>query len=493
MVAFTAGGVGLMLAHHFFYTFLDQKPVDLASVGDDPLIPGLRSQSVVNAVGNLIAYLAKTCFAFAITTVSVQLFWMYLRQDALTIRQVDAAMSSVRSPSKSALSSLVSRAHSPASPAVRRIFFVSCLVASMAVISILAPGAIKTAVASFQIPGSCLVPNANITEWTGQLQPANPCPADVACRYNVAYLAPAFECKDITQGFDFTGFLEPFFVPNIFTNSIPENSFQVWNVTTLNTFPFVFQVLTCDMINGNKTTATECTAFDSTYSAVVSHFGGGVPSLVEVASITNKSVYYNLSEASPAMEERYLIMLDALDQLPLNVTATAGPDGTFLLTESSTTESFTTVGGIQSDVINTPLATLDTQNNIGWVNMTEALPSMLQNVSASLLSPELLSLSNGGDVSPSLSTTCFYTSTIWEYHRLRLLAPYAVSALLTTVCVGFGFAAVRRNGVEESLGFSRILAAVLNDDLFENRAALSGASKVQAQRSAMGTIIPGYL
>ena len=69
MSLFLVAGAILATAHHLFYAFLDSKPIEAIS---SPLSSGLQNQSIVNALGNAFAYIAKSFFAAAISLVAIQ-------------------------------------------------------------------------------------------------------------------------------------------------------------------------------------------------------------------------------------------------------------------------------------------------------------------------------------------------------------------------------------------------------------------------------------
>ncbi len=52
----------------------------------------------------------------------------------------------------------------------------------------------------------------------------------------------------------------------------------------------------------------------------------------------------------------------------------------------------------------------------------------------------------------------------------------------------FGFRAIRLNGAEESVAFSRILGATLNKSLFDDRYELSRSSQLTADGSPDGQL-----
>ncbi len=124
--------------------------------------------------------------------------------------------------------------------------------------------------------------------------------------------------------------------------------------------------------------------------------------------------------------------------------------------------------------------------------MSVAMPSLMQNVSLSLLSGQLSTEWNS--TLKHVDTACLQTGLHFVYNSIRLLLIYASSAVLTAFCIAFGLFAVSSNNVSESMTFSRLLNASFDfkDRLAEldSTASLSRNTKIKAD--AAGTLNPAH-
>lgn len=113
-----------------------------------------------------------------------------------------------------------------------------------------------------------------------------------------------------------------------------------------------------------------------------------------------------------------------------------------------------------------------------WTDMSVTLPRLVENISISLLSPDVHiyipphneSLSN--PVKP-FETSCYSPSLRFVYDHTRLLAAYGFVLFVTAVCIMVGFRAVYLNGTDETFSLSRCIDVILNEWLFEKRRDLS--------------------
>lgn len=95
------------------------------------------------------------------------------------------------------------------------------------------------------------------------------------------------------------------------------------------------------------------------------------------------------------------------------------------------------------------------------VDLMEAIPSLAHNMSISVLSGFLDDISQNHSTIKLHNTTCIYPTVLFQYNSTRLLFTYGAALAIATVCSLFGFYAIHRNGREETLGFSRLLKAIL--------------------------------
>ncbi len=124
----------------------------------------------------------------------------------------------------------------------------------------------------------------------------------------------------------------------------------------------------------------------------------------------------------------------------------------------------------------------------GPTDMVLSLPSLMQNISLSLLSGAAGETTFTG--LGTVDTVCAFTGLHYVYDRDRLLITYGVALLITSWCVAFGFRAVYMSGVDESIGFSRLLGSLLNDGLFDQRTSLSRSTMVRADECPEGQLRP---
>ncbi len=94
MILLFSAGIFAVIAHHSLYEFLNGKAVDS---DDDPLSPfkfnwmlhtSVSDQALASTLGNTIATVAKLCFAGAISSAFVQLFWWRMRRRGCTVSAV---------------------------------------------------------------------------------------------------------------------------------------------------------------------------------------------------------------------------------------------------------------------------------------------------------------------------------------------------------------------------------------------------------------------
>ena len=115
-------------------------------------------------------------------------------------------------------------------------------------------------------------------------------------------------------------------------------------------------------------------------------------------------------------------------------------------------------------------------------SMVNLLPELMANISISILSNPI------GAAEKSLSTECSYSGVVYAYKPTQLFLTYGLAMLCAFVCGLAGFWAISRNHVEESGRFSRLLASVLNEQMFEK--PLHKGTKLQAEDTPQGYLIP---
>ncbi len=94
-------------------------------------------------------------------------------------------------------------------------------------------------------------------------------------------------------------------------------------------------------------------------------------------------------------------------------------------------------------------------SDVPWtstLNLSAVLTSLMQNISVSLLADQLSK--DGNSTTAPFDTVCWYSSSLYSYNKVRLLGTYGAALVITTVCMVYGFYAIRLNGAEESVAFS---------------------------------------
>jgi len=75
-------GIGLAIAQHFFYSYLNGKAID----GSETHF----SQRINNGISTALAFAIKTLLVSSISAAYVQLFWRTLRKEKVEIARIDS-------------------------------------------------------------------------------------------------------------------------------------------------------------------------------------------------------------------------------------------------------------------------------------------------------------------------------------------------------------------------------------------------------------------
>ncbi len=178
-----------------------------------------------------------------------------------------------------------------------------------------------------------------------------------------------------------------------------------------------------------------------------------------------------------------------------------GAFGTDLLGTSNLSSYL--VAGLPVLFVNTPLpyifglGSYVADGNFTWsANMTAALEEYAQNLTLSLLSGQIFPFGNVEESTllENSTTQCVYRLTAYEYTPYRLFLPYGIAVFLTLLCVAWGAIAIQINGVDESMDFSRLLRAVLNQRMYrwyaEEGFELDTNSRIKADETIEGVLAP---
>ncbi len=498
MSAFILSGVSLMLLHHFGNKHLDKKPVNssvFVAFGRH-----LSDQTIAEVLGNGIAYLARTVLSAGIGVVFVQVLWSHLRRQ-FTFREVDAM---VACRSSSFTLSALSTWDSASSLAA-----IATSASLMSLITIVAPGSLRVGTSAFAFPSACTAPTVslstanisydiyredlgppfvqsqaslgglNLQRFVEQvylvgsaLPPQNPCQNELGCMYDIQFPAPAATCEPLLADFDYTGWLA---MPDNTEDEIP-----VWgglhNDTDTGTVMFA--------VSRNPVTlvydGANCSLHNATYYATVTH-NNASSSAVEVlrTEFLNDIAIWPMvnQESAPTMTaeyetrfmQYYQLMAASWTIFERNISYSRG-DAQFI---SQPLLAYCPIFASSAD--DPWKMSCDVQT---------LLSSFISNMSVSILN-EFLSTEQNPATSP-FNTTCWYSAPRYNYDEPRLLITYGFGIVVAAISMLYGFQAIYLNGVEESLAFSRIVGATLNESLFENRFELSRSSKLTMEGSAEG-------
>ena len=91
--------------------------------------------------------------------------------------------------------------------------------------------------------------------------------------------------------------------------------------------------------------------------------------------------------------------------------------------------------------------------------MLDALPELMANISTSLLSNPI------NAPVKMMDRDCEQSSVAYTYSPSHLYAAYVSGLLVSTVCVAVGFCSIGNNKREETIGFSRLLVAILRPEM----------------------------
>ncbi|KLO14354.1 hypothetical protein SCHPADRAFT_927951 [Schizopora paradoxa] len=470
MLLFFCAGITAVVAHHCLYAFLHGKAVD-----DGPLSPfqsmfrtSMSDQALASALGNAIATIAKLCLAGAVATAFVQLFWWRMRRKGCTIRQVDKVMSYEANPANFVTWS-----------AWVHTFWLSAVATSaslLVVITIAAPGSLTVETMSVLTPCTVSTVNLETSDLTGILplqsgdppyyiygnpsgktfsfvsqvlmmgtyiEPTSPCGV---CEYNISFVAPAVQCEDISNTVNFAEMLPPY----TSAGAVVWNTTQPFDGSAIP--PYHLYVASRnlpgtsakDLPSSNfsefPAQALDCLGYSATYHVLVQH------NLTTTMVVTGMDMGDGLTQVNATSLSQFQL-LTIWDAFGKQLTGTV----TYLPTYND---------------FNPPVAFMayspfvSASKDIAWqwqTNLSVAIPSIMQNVSLSLLSDQLSTEQNS--TLKQVDTTCLATGLHFVYNRLRLLLIYASSAVLTAFCIAFGFFAASANGVSESMAFSRIVGS----------------------------------
>lgn len=279
------------------------------------------------------------------------------------------------------------------------------------------------------------------------LQVPSPCGV---CAYHVNFTAPSMTCSsDINSTYDFSTNLPPHYKDD-------PSWTPFWNGTlsTLTDEGYVLTVATRDghlsytkyvSLIPSPPAAVKCYVYRADYHVQVQH--DTFSSRIDVLDVIPRYRLSPIFRADDYVDDSDL-PLDGLAQAV--VSALRG----FIVYDSWTSEFVdTNLTVAYSSMLHW---THTNETNIAtWSDLSTSLPSLMQNVSLSLLSGQFDSLHEAYMV--KVDTDCSMTQLIYEYDSRRLLAIYIAAWTVAAIFLLLGFFFIWRNEREHNLDFSHIV------------------------------------
>ncbi|KAF5320480.1 hypothetical protein D9611_010690 [Ephemerocybe angulata] len=448
-------GTAFAVGHHFMCQSLDGKAIRTNRFHVFGRV--LSDQTVVSAGSNVLAQLINYCFAATMGVAFVQYFWNVIEPFASHREDDD---NSSQEPKRSdeegleAIDAAVAAAPgNPFLPSSFRTWFVApglAVIAFMMLLLVLiptfAPGSLRVITPDFRVPTSCTIATPNLTLVDGLLSDPetlftniltsgsylplrSPCGR---CAYNVTFQAVSLDCA-LSPDYDFTSF-----------QAVPEGELVLYNATFTWDPSFVLTVAYRDgsLDSLSPPRAVRCTGYSTMYHTQVSH---NTTSWAQVLSQTVGDPINNATLTDATIPYEPFLMLDSIG---------------WVLTGSVVR------GNDRADDQSLPVTHwLDRKYAIGsgfaWPSIGSALPSLVQNMSLSLLSGHFAPWNE--TYFDDIPGTCMSTQPVFEYIKWRLLTIYGIGWIAAAGCLGVGFWFVGRNGRERDMDFSNLVDA-LNDE-----------------------------
>ena len=471
-----------MLGHHFFCAALDGRVVNTDNIYGIVI----SQQAVFSAAGNAIASTAAFAFGSVVGVAIEQIMWHSFRHKPHTISEIDAVLECRTSPfMPSSWSAWVT---------TRRLTALAVLSAGMTLITVFAPGALGTTTVDFKLAQDCTIATVDMSkgtfgvEWpntgttgttwypspqlrqlvsrntvsSAYVPPASPCGV---CSYDLVLNAPAMQCQNITDGYNFTGMVTGW----------ASNELIIWNSTHNLPIGNNLTVATAEGQNYNLRAAA-CSFYNATYDLHVTHNGS-----LSTVDINHVSMHQPVSE------------LDSSDgaAVAIRSIATATAQHLFGIGDIDVNKMISLILG-NAPLLSNTVVSQDALGDPGpaqsktWLwrgEMVNVLPQLMANISISMLSNPMDAQQK------TVNTQCSYSGIVYAYKASQLILTYGVGTLVTFLCGLAGFWGVWMNGVEESGSFSRILASVLNDDMYRARPIYKD-TRVKAENTHDAHLIP---
>ncbi|PSR73108.1 hypothetical protein PHLCEN_2v11010 [Hermanssonia centrifuga] len=478
-----------MLIHHFFYAFLDGRLADGSTFSNFRRVfhSTISDQSFVNAIANATATVGKMCLASVVGVAFIQVFWWRMRATGYTLDQVDTVASFKENPadlttwsawyyttllSVVAICSLLMEVVTIATPG-------SLTVASTSIwqdcdtLPVVDAAKAASIVVGSEGPGTNISygysgPSGSAFElvtrvlYTGSyILPQSPCGI---CNYHVYFNATALLCDpvDSTESIIASDTLPVGLGEMTLWNSSSGWSESVPSHLSLTVASRNLSSNDTDYtaVDNSATVAFVCTGYNAAYTVLVNNNQTGTSDYY-INSVELLEPYTRDQSLETTNDPSLFFGLAIWDAFRQQFS------GTVTWNQSANALTFS-AGTI---IVNSPFTT-SPSSNILWqwqVDLINALPSLMQNISLSLISGVLFN-SSLSDYNTGLGL-CVVTDLHFVYDRVRLLATYGAMIGVALACLLVALVAIHINKVGETMDFSRILGGV---PVFRNSVEANG-------------------
>ncbi|KLO12656.1 hypothetical protein SCHPADRAFT_405483 [Schizopora paradoxa] len=501
MLLFIVATLICMVLHNVYYRYLDGKaPSFSLKASDRSSWP--RNQTVVSDIGTAISYVAQVFLAMVISASCVQLYWLAIRSRGHRIAQIDALMSVHASPFSLPLLRALSASIS--------VCVVAMLASSASVVSIFAPSAIKlntnhlqtsdctvsaprnlSSIVTPATDNNYLSPMGAVLASGTFLPPVIQCDmgSSSQCSYDLQFAGPGLSCEDVTTISNYTTFANARQLNT--TNTI--NLFQAELVPQDSNLYMQIAVQSWD-VKRQLYQASNCTGVSRSYSVTMSKSTATPYNITVTGNDVISKIQAN-ETAPPDFESFYMYnILNLMQQMRITIEHGFYPTAVLQVPiNMNPTESI--AGMPFGDNNGGGLGFYGLDSNVTWAdNMTQALEVFAQNMTMSLFSGQILNYnSDDSNVLQNVTTTCSTFVSAYEYTPYHLYLTYGAAMAVAVVCAFWGAIAIAQNGVAENLDFSRILRSVLNERLFFAKDGLTEDTRLRADDTVEGKLVPSIL
>ncbi|KAF6753691.1 hypothetical protein DFP72DRAFT_901232 [Ephemerocybe angulata] len=449
LVCFLSLGTVFALGHHLMCQHLDGKQILEGGIS----IHGktiVTDQSLISAGSNALSQLIKYCFAATAGVTFTQYFWHVIEPFVWRGPAVPSTprvnMGSKREVLEAIDAPVAAATGNPFLPSSFKTWVTSpglAIIALMILLLVLiptfAPGSLRVVSLEYSVPIDCPIPSpyvpridpvhlysaavANRVIVTGSYLPIeSPCGR---CTYNVSFVGASLKCSP-NPSYDFAGFQSPKDRMALFKGDFHEENATLTVATRDGKFP-----------SPNAPRALDCVPYSTFYHVQVWH---EATTRIEVLNVTVGEKF----STGPLRELMEPLGRALTGSIVFAMYETLDPTLTIAYTRL-----------LRWRWVENPYT------EFTWSDMEVALPSLMQNMSLSLLSGEFPSL-RGGYLATSLGQ-CMASQVIYKYTMWRLLVIYGIGWAMAAGTLVVGFLYVSRNGQERDLSFSNLVDG-LGDD-----------------------------